>query len=450
MKKNYERTFLPNMDSIRNHRVPDWYHADKLGIFIHWGLYSVPAYAPPSGELGEIETDINWYSNNPYSEWYMNSVRIGKGPSYEHHVEKYGEDYDYNNFVKDFTAENYNPKEWVKLFKEAGARYVIPTTKHHDGYCLWDSQYTDFTSAKTTPKRDLISELAEAVREGGLRLGLYYSGHLDWQYASTPITDNTDLYNPPNVTSAYADYAYNQVIELIDKFAPSVLWNDIAWPYKGHSDLPMLFAYYYNHVKEGVVNDRWSGIWHDFTTKEYKQGGMDLENKWEMCRGLGLSFAYNQAEDEKHIISTHDLIALLVKTVAHNGNLLINVGPKADGSIPEIQKQRLLDLGAWLKVNGDAIYGTSIWERPMDFLAHNQTVYYTKKDDAVFALIDGVEAHTENVQIVLPQHKKTYKKLSALGYTENEITIKQVEDDIVVNIKKLADDPKVLALKFLR
>ena len=450
MNEYYKRTFYPTMESIKTHKVPAWYHAGKVGIFIHWGLYSVPAFAPPACELGEIEPDIRWFGNNPYAEWYMNSIRIGHGASYDYHIEKYGKDYEYNNFVNEFKAENYDPDAWAALFKEAGARYVIPVTKHHDGFCLWDSKYTDFSSVKQGPKRDLIEELAQAVHKHDMRLGLYYSGLLDWQFALTPITDNYDLNNPPNITSAYADYAYNQCIELIDKYRPSVLWNDIGWPHKGLVDLPMLFSYYYNHVEDGVVNDRWNGVWHDFTTKEYKHGSMDLANKWEMCRGLGLSFGYNKVEDESHIISKKALLELLVKTVSHNGNLLINVGPKADGSIPEIQAQRLREMGAWLKDNGEAIYDTFIWERQLDRLPNDLTVYYTQNAEKVYAMLVGLGQDNQKGEIIIPDHTAKYKQVRALNYSEDAISVKQIKHDVIVKINKAIKNPDILTFEFVK
>lgn len=271
---------------------------------------------------------------------------------------------------------------------------------------------------------------------------------MDWQYASTPIIDDYDLDNPPNVTASYADYAYNQVIELIDKYKPSVLWNDIGWPKKGLDDLPMLFAYYYNHVEDGVVNDRWSDVWHDFTTKEYKLGNMDLENKWENCRGLGLSFAYSAEEDESHILSRRELITLLVETVSHNGNLLINVGPKADGTIPEIQAQRLKEMGAWLKKNGEAIYGTDIWERPLDNLPNNLKSFYTAKDNKVYALIDGLKAEQKSAQIILPNHRETYTKFRSLSLDEKVTSIKQVNNDIVIDINQVPENVDIICFEF--
>lgn len=408
--KAYKRTFLPKQESIETHQVPKWFHEAKLGIFIHWGLYSVPAYAPPTCELGEIEPDLRWFSNNPYAEWYMNSVRIAQGPTYEHHLKTYGEDFDYNDFAKDFTAQKFDANEWADLFQKSGAQYIIPTMKHHDGFCLWKSRYTDFNIGEMGPKRELMDELCQAVRARQMRFGVYYSGILDWQFASTPITDLEDLYNPPNVTYAYSDYAYNQVIELIDRYQPSVLWNDIAWPHKGVGDLPMLMAYYYNHVEEGVVNDRWSGVWQDFTTKEYQQGSSDLQNKWEMCRGIGLSFGYNAVEGEEHLISARALVRLLVDTVSHNGNLLINVGPQADGRIPEAQAHRLLELGAWLEKNGEAIYGTDLWDRSKDEL-EQASVYYTRKADKLYLLIDCRSPQT----LVLEQLPPTFSHCRALS-----------------------------------
>lgn len=342
----------------------------------------------------------------------MNSVRVGRGPSYEHHVKTYGADFPYNRFAEQFKAEAYAPGDWAALFARSGAKYVVPVTKHHDGFCLWDTRYSDFNSLRLGPRRDLIGELAAAVKGAGLRFGVYYSGILDWQYAQTPITDNDDLYNPPNVTAAYADYAFNQVMELIDLYEPEVLWNDIAWPKKGLGDLPTLFSYYYNRVPGGVVNDRWSGVWHDFTTKEYKHGAVDLVNKWEMCRGLGLSFAYNREEGEDKIIGSRDLVRLLVRTVSHNGNLLINVGPMADGTIPPVQARRLLDMGAWLDCFGEAIFDTEIWERQHDRLAGGAEVYYSQSAAAVYAILDGARPGGD---YLLPGLGGCAARASALG-----------------------------------
>mgnify|MGYP000464786640 FL=1 len=325
--------------------------------FYSLGLYSIPAFAPKSGQLGTIELDERWFANNPYAEWYYNSVKIGHGPSYDYHVNTYGKDFAYEGFADMWKAEHFDPQSWAKLFKKAGAGYVVLTTKHHDGFCLWPSEYTDYNAAKHGPGRDLFGELTAAVRGEGLHMGAYYSGIIDWCYTKRPVTCGYECDYPDNVSYAYSDYAYNQVMELIDRYEPSVLWNDIGWPVKGYTDLPYLISYYYNRVPEGVISDRWmvnkDDFWYDFSTKEYQVGAARVDKKWEMTRGLGLSFGYNQTEGEADCIGKDELIRLLIDTVAHNGNLLLNIGPKADGTIPSVQEERLLYLGAWLEQNGE-------------------------------------------------------------------------------------------------
>ena len=193
-----------------------------------------------------------------------------------------------------------------------------------------------------------------------------------------------------NHTFAFSDYSLNQAMELVDKYKPDVLWNDIGWPEKGQGDLPYLFSHYYNTVPQGAINDRWYCSFNDFTTAEYLRGKKTFEKKWEMCRGLGLSFGYNQNENPENILSGTELVRLLIQYVSHNGNLLINIGPRADGTIPELQATRLLELGAWLEKHGEAIYGTRPWpEHPQEQLLDGITAYYTRKGNDLFVVFDG-------------------------------------------------------------
>lgn len=390
MKKHYSGTW----ESVREHQVPQWYDDCKFGIFIHWGLYSVPAYAPRTWELGEVPGDENWFCNNPYAEWYYNSMNVGTGPTYEYHKKIYGEDFAYENFADMWKAEKWDPNEWAQLFSDAGAGYVVLVTKHHDGFCLFPSEYTDYNSVKRGPKRDITGELTRAVREHNMKMGTYYSGIIDWQFAHDPIYREEDNFDNACPTAAYADYAYLQSRELIDRYEPSVFWNDIGWPKQGEHALPNLLAHYYNTVKDGVVNDRFNGLWHDYTTKEYKAGESTRKEKWEMCRGMGLSFGYNAEEGEEQIISASDLIRLLVETVSNNGNLLINIGPRADGTIPKEQAKRLREIGAWLRVNGEGIYGT------VCAVLHNEEsrereLYFTRKGEDLYLFV--------NIKTGLPQ-----------------------------------------------
>lgn len=241
------------------------------------------------------------------------------------------------------------------------------------------------------PKRNITGELTEAVRDAGIRMGLYYSGLIDWQYANDPIFEDDDLFGTASPTFAYADYSYNQMNELVDDYAPSVFWNDIGWPKQSEEMMPYFLAHYYNKVPEGVVNDRFNDRYHDFLTKEYKSGSVNRKEKWEMCRGMGLSFGYNANEGDDKLISVPDLISLLVGTVANNGNLLLNIGPKADGTIPEEQVKRLKILGAWLKVNHDGIYGTRCSDRESEMLENGIELHYTQKEGNLNVFADHLK-----------------------------------------------------------
>jgi alpha-L-fucosidase len=344
--------------------VPSWFPEAKFGIFIHWGPYSVPAWAEPVGELGTVEEGA-WFRHNAYAEWYWNTIRLEDSPARHHHIETYA-DAPYDDFLDAWDAADFDADDWVKLFADAGARYVIPTTKHHDGVTLWDAPGT---AARNTvhrgPGRDLVAELERAVRRAGLRFGVYYSGGLDWSVTHLPPIDSFAAVraNRP-VDAAYAAYAYLHVKDLIDRYHPDVLWNDIEWPDAGkHArsfGLFELMEHYYATVPEGVVNDRWGDTHWDFRTSEY-QYHLDSEDgrSWENCRGIGLSFGYNQVEASSHLLGGDQLIKHLVDVVSRGGNLLLNVGPTADGLIPAGQRAPLEDLAAWMKVAGDAIYGTT-------------------------------------------------------------------------------------------
>lgn len=425
--------YTPSIESISTHQMPEWFRDAKLGIFIHWGLYSVPAYATPTWELGAAPEGANWFLNNPYAEWYLNTLRFGHGPTYEYHTKTYGKDFPYENFVDMWKAEKWNPAEWATLFKKAGAKYVVPVTKHHDGYCLWNSQYTSYNSYKSGPKRDIVNELASSVRENDMRLGFYYSGKLDWRFSYLPIGGGGKMHQPENCTYAYADYAYNQFMELIRLYKPEILWNDIGWPEKGRSDLPSLFAYYYNTVPEGLVNDRWDGVWQDYTLREYQAGESDFSKAWENTRGMGLSFGYNAQEDESHLLSHHKLISLLVETVANNGNLLINIGPKADGTIPTEQESRLLALGKWLDTYGDGIYNTRPFKRAHEKAQNGADIYFTQKNENIFVFLDNLPPGDSIVTIQGLQGNP-----QVVG--KNNMAFTTLGTDLVVSISNISHD----------
>ena len=384
----YEAT----IESLNTHPLPEWYADAKLGIFIHWGLYSVPGWAvlTPEEELKKLPQK-EYVRRNPYAEWYLNTLRLKGSPTDEYHREHYGADYDYYNFAGVFDKEmqKWKPEEWARVFKMAGARYVVLTSKHHEGFTLWPSE----TPNPTLPKdrqhasRDLVRELTTAVRAQGMKMGLYYSGGYDWTFVPGPITDWTQAKSVEPQSEEYGRYVDAHMRELIRKYQPAILWNDINYPKSGH---PLeIMAEYYNAIPDGVVDDRFGVAHADFKSPEYETLSKISEKKWEECRGLGRSFGYNRAEGEAETINKDDLIYLLVDIVSKNGNLLLDVGPEADGTIPSVQMDRLVALGAWLDRNGEAIYGTRPWRRAEGETADGRKVRFTQKDGAAYAVILG-------------------------------------------------------------
>lgn len=343
--------------------VPDWYRDAKLGLFVHWGLYSVPAWADVL-DRSDVTAETA-YARHQYAEWYANTVRLD-GPTKARHQEIHGVGRTYEDF-----ADHWRPAEdaaagIARLAARSGARYVVPTTKHHDGFCLWDSATTGFTAARRGPGRDLIAEIAQAVRAEGLRLGLYFSGAHDWHVSDfPPLSSNEDLFALRRNDPAFAAFAAAQLRELIDRFAPDLLWNDIDWPDAGKHDGPdslqQLFRDHLEAVPHGMVNDRWGVPVHGVLTREYQDIDQVQDEVFESTRGLGLSFGYNADESAQHALDGDALIRLLVDVVSKNGNLLINVGPRADGSIPALQSAALEQLGDWLARHGAAIHGTRPW-----------------------------------------------------------------------------------------
>jgi len=394
------RRFEPAWPSLYTHRAPEWYENAKLGIFIHWGLYSVPAWAPTTGELGKVDRS-KWFTLNPYAEWYLNTLRIKDSPTYKHHAETYGANFDYYAFAPIFNQKtaNWNPDAWAKLFRGAGARYVVLTTKHHDGFRLWPSSVRNprQPGPDLSAARDLVGDLTAAVRSNGMRMGLYYSGGLDWTFTSEPIRTTGDLRRMVPQSEEYARYADAHWRELTDRYKPAVMWNDINYPKAG--DIPGLFAHYYDTVPDGVINNRFGVDFADFTTPEYAKYDRITEKKWESCRGLGFSFGYNQAEGQEHVIASDKLIALLIDIVSKNGNLLLNIGPRSDGSISEIQLDRLNALGSWLKVNGEGIFDTKPWVRPSAAGPKAPQVRFTRKGDSVYAFLLELPA---SARLVIP------------------------------------------------
>ncbi|HEV2397405.1 MAG TPA: alpha-L-fucosidase [Candidatus Sulfotelmatobacter sp.] len=365
--------FRPDWESLQRYEVPEWYKDAKFGIFIHWGVYSVPAFG---------------------NEWYPRNMYVEGSPEYKHHIAAYGhqDKFGYKDFIPMFEAEHFSAAAWAELFKKAGAKYVVPVAEHHDGFAMYDSGLSDWTAAKMGPRRDVIGELAKAVRAEGLRFGVsshrvehdFFLGVArtipsdvnDSQYAAFYGPAHTWLANPSGVplnddftyvSSAWADDWLARGAELVEKYHPDIVYFD--WWIGQASIRPNLTkfaAFYYNsslkygdHV--GVINYKDYAMQAHSAVLDLERGQLgDIRSLyWQTDTSVSnKSWGYIKDDTFK---SPEFVIHQLIDIVSKNGNLLMNIGPRSDGTIPDEVQQVLLDVGAWLNVNGDAIYGTRPW-----------------------------------------------------------------------------------------
>ena len=356
------QTYQPTWESLDQRPTPSWFTDAKFGIFIHWGTYSVPAYAPViPGKLA-------------YAEWYWNAMTNGRDNpqanaiqtgTWAFHQKVYGRDFPYQNFATQFRAELFDPDHWADVFARSGAKYVVLTSKHHEGFALWPSKEASATwgrpwnAVEAGPRRNLLGDLSEAVRRKGLRMGCYYSLY-EW-------------YNPLWLSDKpryIREHMFPQFKDLVTTYKPATIFADGEWDLTSaewHS--PELLAWLFNEspVKdEVVIDDRWGkdtrhkhgGYW----TTEYTPGMAGMEHPWEESRGMGFSYGYNRAERVEDYHTGRELVLMLADLVSRGGNLLLDIGPAADGTIPVVMEERLLQIGAWLTINGDAIYGTKPWK----------------------------------------------------------------------------------------
>lgn len=432
--------YTATLESLNNHSVPDWYKDAKFGVFLHWGLFSVPAYAP----VGEYKTVLQKNYDkamivSPYAEDYWNAIKDPSTPTAQYHAQKYN-NVPYQDFKKEFEKglKDWDARAWAKEFKKYGAKYIIVTAKYHDGFALWPTKVKNPHQPNWHTDRDVLGELAEAVRAEGMKFGIYYSGGVDWTFQPKVVRtlgDYSFLYHGDE----YADYADAQMRELIDRYKPDILWNDISWP-TGKNRLFALFADYYNTVPEGVVNDRWqtasettklmgtdiirSGMdlliklaiandpvfienitppvvpHSDFTTPEYTQYNSVQQKKWETTRGIGNSYGFNRNEADKDYASFETtLFPDFIDAVSKNGNLLLNIGPDGGaGKIPPLQDARMQKFGTWLNANGQAIYGTSPWSKVETVTSDGQQVRFTMDDKNIYAIIMG-DINTDRITL---------------------------------------------------
>ena len=396
--------FQQTWDSLKlNYKVPSWFVGAKFGVFMHWGLYSVPAH---------------------HNEWYEKHMYAGER---QWHAEHFGpqEKFGYKDFIPLFTQDRFDPDAWAELFKKSGAKFVIPTAQHHDNFAMWDSAVTPFNAKQMGPKRDLIGDLAKAVRKKGLKFGVSNHGIENFQFINPPAdlfenlkTNHNDLFDPKwadfyNVADRSAAACekflvnwYARNVELIDKYQPDMLWFDNGVDQRYLDPLKLrVAAYYYNRAKEwgkevslstkkaayapSNKNSETIGSIIDFEKIGGRSPSGIRTGAWQVDEPIGSTWGYTS---DMRVAGAGGIISKLADTVSKNGTLLLNLSPKADGTFPQEQQDTLLEIGRWLDVNGEAIYGTHNWIKFGEGGGRGEqklNVRFTVKDDALYAIIIG-------------------------------------------------------------
>ena len=449
-----EPRYEPSWASLDQRPLPAWYKDAKFGVFIHWGVYSVPSW----GKVGE------------YAEWYWNHISDKKPDNvwWQFHKKNYGENFDYMDFAPKFTAELFDAKQWADVFARAGVKYVVPTSKHHEGFCLWPSAEASrdwgrpWNAMEIGPKRDLLGELSEATRARGLKFGFYYSLY-EW-------------YNPLWKTDRaryVTEHMMPQFKDVVTRYKPSIIFSDGEWDLSSkdwHSE--ELLAWLFNDSPcrdDVVVNDRWGKETRhkhgSYWTTEYAAGMQDDSHPWEENRGMAYSYGLNRAERATDYKTSREFVMVLVDLVSRGGNFLLDIGPAADGTIPPLMEQRLLDIGDWLKVNGEAIYGTrfagrscqwsagtlpkqeygqfmvkynlmdQIGQSPKNGLAVKQA-FFTKKPDALYAITAGWPGKTLTLRDIKAPADATVTMLGVPGALKRSIR----GNTVTITVPPLAPD----------
>jgi alpha-L-fucosidase len=372
--------FEPTWESIRsNYRVPRWFLDAKFGIFMHWGVYAVPAY------------HNEWYEKHMYAAYV------------DWHAEHFGPQagFGYKDFIPLFTCERFDPDAWAALFKKSGARYIVPTAEHHDWFSLWDSDVSRWNAARMGPKRDLIGELGAAVRRQGLKFGVSNHSIEHYTFIQPRAGLKSDLDDPRYADFYWTDHGDEQLekflglwvaknIELIDKYKLDMLWFDNGVNHRVFDPLKLkVAAYYYNRArewgKEVSISTKDSaylaGSILDF--EKVQRGPKDvLPGAWQVDDPIGTTWGYTR---DMKVAGPGSIVGRLVDIVSKNGNLLLNLSPMADGTIPEAQQNTLLGVGEWLGVNGEAIYGTHGWVKSGE--GSGRTGYrFTVKGETLYAI----------------------------------------------------------------
>jgi alpha-L-fucosidase len=459
--------YKPNWESLKTYEIPEWYKDAKLGIFIHWGVYSVPAFG---------------------NEWYPRNMYQKDSKEFKYHLETYGDqkNFGYKDFIPMFKAEKYDPAAWAKLFKKAGARYVVPVAEHHDGFAMYDCSLSEWDAVDMGPKRDLIGDLAKAVRDEDMIFGLSTHRAEHWWFFDGGRAFESDVQDPQydglygpampketNPNRAYLDNWYARTAELVEKYQPQLVWFDwwIEEP-AFVSYLQKFGAYYYN---QGIKWDKGVVINYKNESFPIEAAAYDIERGqlteirfplWQTDTAVAKnSWGYTKNNDYKTVNS---LVDDLIDIVSKNGVLLLNIGPKPDGTIPQEDQDVLLGIGKWLDVNGDAIYDTRPWkvfgEGPTEVVAGTfndvkrsgftgQDIRFTTKDGKLYALLlDWPEKNRAQIRSLSKDSELCDQKIGAIKLLGSDKKIKwsQKADVLEVQLpkKRPCENAFVLEISF--
>lgn len=447
--------------SLENYKVPKWYKDSKFGIFIHWGVYSVPAFG---------------------NEWYAHNMYKKDTPEFKYHIENFGthDRFGYKDFIPMFKAEKFNPEEWAEIFKESRAKFIIPVAEHHDGFCMYESQLTKWNAVNMGPKRDIIGELEKEVRKNNLYFGVSSHRAEHWWFfcygkeIDSDVKEGKwdDFYGPAKPKEEIPDEEFLtdwllRCCELVDKYKPDIFWFD-WWINNAAFEnyLKKFIAYYYNRAEEWkkgvVVNYKHNAVPEECAVLDIERG--QLKGKREIVWQIDTSISKNSWGYIKNhqYRNAKEIIQNIVDVVSKNGVYLLNIGPKPDGTIPEYEINVLKEIGDWLKINGEAIYGTRPWkiygEGPTEIQEGeftdtkrpeftSQDIRFTSKEDIIYAIVLG---KIENSKIIIKSLGKKeiekgapvkIEKIEILGY-KKEIKWERNDEALLINLpEKISDYP---------
>ncbi|WP_338787229.1 alpha-L-fucosidase [Metabacillus sp. FJAT-53654] len=468
--------FKDNWDSLSQFKVPDWYRNAKFGIFIHWGVYSVPAFG---------------------SEWYSRNMYIQGSKEYEHHVNTYGnhKEFGYKDFIPMFNAEKFNADEWAQLFEAAGAKYVMPVAEHHDGFQMYKSDLSHYNSYEMGPKLDILGELGAAFKKRGLELGAsthriehwFFMGHGkefesdikeplvcgDFYWPAMPEPDHQDLFSPDPSQEFLEDWLM-RTCEIVDQYHPKIVYFD-WWIHHSAAKtyLRKFAAYYYNRAEEwGIdvaINYKHDAFMFGAAVVDIERGKFADQKPyfWQTDTAVAKnSWCYTENNKYK---AAKDIICDLVDIVSKNGCLLLNIGPKADGTIPNEDKEILLEIGEWLKINGEAIYNSKVWrvagEGPTKIeegqFTDSKTTVFTSEDirftvngSYIYATVLNfpdsgqmkIKSLGEKNASKLPEFHGIIKDISVLGFDETPIWKRTEEELSIITNNVNSEKPVVFKI----